>query len=182
LQSSPSLKLSFRFDIAVDSEYFKVCYLESYSLENIYNRNIDWTVDRFKHSETVKKLRSHFKKTFRIVYTEIYEKNRAKYLDSLLYNNFDFSRNKQRIFRQKFWQLLANVEETVELKNENTVSKFIVERVWSNYVYLAIIVELRTQDKIRRFDFSQKRENKIKNYYFSDDYKRDSEVSWLIFQ
>jgi len=77
----------------------------------------------------MKKLRSHLKETFRIVYTEIYEEDRVEYLDPLLYDNLDFSRSEQRIFRQKFWQLLANVEETIELKDEDAVNKFIVERV-----------------------------------------------------
>lgn len=129
MQSPPPLEPPFRFDIAADSEYSKVCYLGSYPLEDIYNRSIDWAVDRSKHSKTMKKLRSHLKEAFHIVYTGIYEEDRARYLDPLLYDNLDSSRSEQRVFRQKFWQLLANVEETIELRDEDAVNKFIVERV-----------------------------------------------------
>ena len=180
MQSPPPLEPPFRFDIAANSEYSKLCYLGSYPLEDIYNRSIGWAVDRSKHPETVKKLRSHLKEAFRIVYTGTYEEDRAGYLDPLLYGNLDSSRSEQRVFRQKFWQLLANVGETVELRDGDAVSKFTVERVWPNYVHLAVIVELRTQDKVRRFDFSQKREGKAKDYYLPDDYKRGSGASWLI--
>ena len=73
------------------------------------------------------------------------------------------------------------MRETVELRDRDAIRKLIVERVWSDYVYLVINVDLRIEDdKIFRFDFSQKREGKIKNYYLSNDYKRGSEASWLI--
>ncbi|KAL8820715.1 MAG: hypothetical protein Q9191_007457 [Dirinaria sp. TL-2023a] len=182
LQPSPSLDSPFRFDIAVDSEYSKDCYFGSYSLEDIYNRSIGWAADRFKHPETMEKLRSDLKYAFRLVYTSTYEEDRAEYLDSLLYGNLDFPQSEQRVFRQKFWQLLANVEETVELRDRDAVRKFIVERLWPDYVHLAVIVDLRTEDdKIFRSDFSQKREGKVKNYYLPNDYNRGSGASWFIF-
>ena len=126
-------------------------------------------------------MRSDLRKTFRLVYTSTYEEDHAEYLDSLLYGNHDSLRSEQRVFRQKFWQLLANVGERVELRDGDTVGKFTIERVRPDYVHLAVIVDLQAEDnKVLRFDFSQKREGMAKDYYLPDDYKRGSGASWLI--